>query len=179
MSIDTETARRVAKLARIKVEDEDLPALAGEFNALRVRGGTRYFAATVRGVWSYRPRVYNLRSPDLAIQTPALLVVLANARQYGLNARIAPLARPDDGLLELVVVPPLAPLSVLWHGRRLFTGTLNRVPGVTMQATRGLEITSEALSGFHVDGETVEAADTLTARVHPRALRVRVGPRAG
>ena len=34
MSIDIETARRVAKLARIKVEEEDLPALAGEFNAI-------------------------------------------------------------------------------------------------------------------------------------------------
>ena len=34
MSIDTDTARRVAKLARIKVEEEDLPALAGEFNAI-------------------------------------------------------------------------------------------------------------------------------------------------
>lgn len=34
MSIDTETARRVAKLARIRVEEDDLPALAGEFNAI-------------------------------------------------------------------------------------------------------------------------------------------------
>jgi len=34
MSIDTEEARRVAKLARIRVEDEDLPALAAEFNAI-------------------------------------------------------------------------------------------------------------------------------------------------
>ncbi|MFO7919685.1 Asp-tRNA(Asn)/Glu-tRNA(Gln) amidotransferase subunit GatC [Rhodobacteraceae bacterium W635] len=34
MSIDIETAARVAKLARIKVEDDDLPALAGEFNAI-------------------------------------------------------------------------------------------------------------------------------------------------
>lgn len=32
MSIDTETARRVAKLARIKVEEDQLPALAEEFN---------------------------------------------------------------------------------------------------------------------------------------------------
>ncbi len=34
MSIDLDTARRVAKLARIKVEDGDLPALAKEFNAV-------------------------------------------------------------------------------------------------------------------------------------------------
>ena len=34
MSIDTATAAKVAKLARIRVEDEDLPALAQEFNTI-------------------------------------------------------------------------------------------------------------------------------------------------
>ena len=34
MSIDRETARRVAKLARIRVEEDALDALAGEFNAI-------------------------------------------------------------------------------------------------------------------------------------------------
>ena len=34
MSIDTTTAAKVAKLARIRVEDEDLAALAQDFNAI-------------------------------------------------------------------------------------------------------------------------------------------------
>ena len=34
MSIDRETARRVAKLARIKFEEDALDALAGDFNAI-------------------------------------------------------------------------------------------------------------------------------------------------
>lgn len=34
MSIDIETARRVAKLARIRVEEGALPALAAEFNTI-------------------------------------------------------------------------------------------------------------------------------------------------
>ncbi len=34
MSIDTATAAKVAKLARIKVEEAELPALAQEFNAI-------------------------------------------------------------------------------------------------------------------------------------------------
>ncbi len=34
MSIDKDTAAKVAKLARIKVEDAALPALAEEFNAV-------------------------------------------------------------------------------------------------------------------------------------------------
>lgn len=34
MSIDTQTARRIAKLARINVADAALPALAADFNAI-------------------------------------------------------------------------------------------------------------------------------------------------
>lgn len=34
MSIDIETARRVAKLARIRIEEAALPALANEFNTI-------------------------------------------------------------------------------------------------------------------------------------------------
>jgi aspartyl-tRNA(Asn)/glutamyl-tRNA(Gln) amidotransferase subunit C len=34
MSIDIDTARKVAKLARIRVEEADLPALAGELSGI-------------------------------------------------------------------------------------------------------------------------------------------------
>jgi aspartyl-tRNA(Asn)/glutamyl-tRNA(Gln) amidotransferase subunit C len=34
MAIDTDTARKVARLARIRVEEERLPALAGEFDTI-------------------------------------------------------------------------------------------------------------------------------------------------
>lgn len=34
MAIDIDTARKVAKLARIRVEEDRLPALAEEFNAI-------------------------------------------------------------------------------------------------------------------------------------------------
>lgn len=34
MSIDSETAAKVAKLARIRVEEEALPALSAEFNTI-------------------------------------------------------------------------------------------------------------------------------------------------
>ena len=34
MSVDQATVKRVARLARIKVKDEDVPRLAGELNAI-------------------------------------------------------------------------------------------------------------------------------------------------
>ncbi|WP_029032049.1 Asp-tRNA(Asn)/Glu-tRNA(Gln) amidotransferase subunit GatC [Salinarimonas rosea] len=34
MSVDTDTVRRIARLARIRVTDEDVPHLQGELNAI-------------------------------------------------------------------------------------------------------------------------------------------------
>ena len=147
--------------------------LADQFNARTTRGPFGYFVSTVREVMTYESGYYVLRASDVAISQTALVVALANTRQYGNDAQIAPLARPDDGLLELVVLPALAPLAALWQARRLFSGTVHKVPGVRMQSIRQVEIASDALETFHVDGEVVAASGTLSARVHPHALPVR------
>jgi diacylglycerol kinase family enzyme len=125
-------------------------------------------------VLTYESNYYVLRASDVAISQTALIVALANTRQYGNDAQIAPLARLDDGLLELVVLPALDPLVALWHARRLFSGTIHKVPGVKMQSIRQVQIASDTLDIFHVDGEVVPATGTLSASVHPQALPVRV-----
>ena len=150
--------------------------LAAVFNSSTSRGLRGYLVSTVREMLAYEPSYYILRASDVAISQTALTVALANTRQYGANVQIAPLARPDDGLLELVVLPPLSPLVALWHARRLLTGTVHEVPGVTMQSVRAVDIASDSLPGFHVDGEVFQGRETLSAKVHPGALRVRCGP---
>ena len=149
--------------------------LAGVFNSRASRGLSRYVVSTVREMLTYEPSYYILRASDVAVSQTALIVALANTRQYGGNVQIAPLARPDDGLLELVVLPPLSPLAALWYARRLLTGTVHEVPGVTMQSVRSVEIASDSLPSFHIDGEVFPGRDTLSAKVHPGALRVRCG----
>ena len=150
--------------------------LAAVFNSRTSRGVREYLVSTVREMLAYEPSYYILRASDVAISQTALIVALANTRQYGANVQIAPLARPDDGLLELVVLPAVSPLVALWHARRLLTGTVHEVPGVTMQSVRAVDIASDSLPGFHVDGEVFQGCETLSAKVHPGALRVRCGP---
>ena len=147
--------------------------LAAVFNSRTTRGLCGYLVSTVRETLAYESSYYILRASDVAISQKALIVALANTRQYGANVQIAPLARPDDGLLELVVLPAVSPLVALWHGRRLVTGTVHEVSGVTMQSVRAVDITSDSLPNFHVDGEVFQGRETLSAKVHPGALRVR------
>jgi diacylglycerol kinase (ATP) len=140
------------------------------------RGFLAYLTTSFTQLLVYRSEAYAINLPNETIASQALMVVLANSAQYGNGARVAPNARPDDGLLDLVVVEPRSPLENVWRARRLFDGQLTREPGVSFRRAETMTITNghEAL-WFHVDGEPVRGSSgSLDVKIHPRALRVRV-----
>ena len=149
-------------------------SVASLFNRLAGRGLLRYVQATLSLVFSYVAQAYTITAGEETFEHRALIVELANGRQYGYGALIAPHAKLDDGLLDLVVVGPLSPLRALWGVRRLFNGTIDQEPDVSMRTASSITISAEQPIRFHVDGEVVEGSETLTATVHPGALRVRV-----
>jgi diacylglycerol kinase family enzyme len=99
-------------------------------------------------------------------------VTFANSAQFGNGARIAPGALVDDGLLDLVVVEERSRVRTLSSVRRLFDGSVGRMPGCSMARIREATVESARPMIFHVDGEPVEGGTQLHARVHPGALRV-------
>ena len=149
-------------------------AVANLFNRLAGRGLLRYVQATLSTVFSYDAETYTITAGGETIEHRALIVELANGRQYGNGALIAPHAKLDDGLLDLVVVGPLNLLSLLWSLRRLFNGTIDQAPAVRMRTASSITISAEQPIRFHVDGEVVQGTQSLTATVHPGALRIRV-----
>src|SRR6185503_6447553 len=85
----------------------------------------------------------------VARQVRPLLIAIANARQYGNGALIAPQARIDDGRLDVVVVAYRSPLRALMQAPRVFLGQMARVPGVTMHTASEIEITSARPLVYH------------------------------
>jgi diacylglycerol kinase (ATP) len=118
------------------------------------------------------PAWYTIATADVRMTVRAVLVVVANSVQYGNGARIAPGAQVVDGELDLVVVEERSRLRTFLQAPRLFNGSINRAPGCSIRRIR--EVTIECTSNmvFHVDGEPIEGGTRLTARVHPRALKI-------
>ena len=106
-----------------------------------------------------------------------LLIAIANARQYGNGALLAPEAQLDDGKLDLVVVNHRPAWQVLMHAPKLFAGTVARVPGVSMTRATNISVSAESPLTYHVDGEPHLGGVFVKARVHPKALRVVAAPR--
>jgi diacylglycerol kinase (ATP) len=137
------------------------------------RGLSRYLQVSARELFAFRPEEHTIVADDVIIRSRALLIAIANGRQYGNGAIIAPNARLDDGCLDVVVVTHRPPLAVLFHAPRLFGGQIGQVPGVTMSAARRVEITGAGPTLYHVDGEPFVGGASIVARVHPKALRIR------
>ncbi len=150
-------------------------AVASAFNQLVGRGLRRYVRATVSTVFRYTPEVYRVMTDtdtDL-FEGRALIVELANGTQFGNGATIAPRARLDDGVLDVVIVAPRGACRALWGARRLFSGTIDQDPGVKTTTASRVTIEAQRPMCFHVDGEVVSGGTTLVGALHPAALRVR------
>jgi YegS/Rv2252/BmrU family lipid kinase len=150
--------------------------VASEFDAPsnRRRGFGTYVGIAARALVGYVPERYAITTADGRTESRAILVTVANSAQFGNGARIAPGARVDDGLLDLVVVEERSRLRTLLNVRRLFAGTIDQMPGCTIRRIDRATIESDRPMAYHVDGEPIAGGTRLRVRVHPGALRVAV-----
>ncbi|AXI76563.1 diacylglycerol/lipid kinase family protein [Peterkaempfera bronchialis] len=136
-----------------------------------LRGAASYYLGGLRAVLGWRPADYRITVDGVPYERRGFTVVAANSGFYGFGRRIAPDARVDDGLLDIVVISEASRLLFFAVMRELRSGTHLRRPQV--EVVRGREVRIEAGRDlpYGADGE-VEAALPVTARVLPGALRI-------
>ena len=151
--------------------------IASRFNEHSGRRGLRTYARlSARALLSYVPANYTI-TPDgagQAICVRAVIITIANSPEFGNGAIIAPGARIDDGLLDLVVMEERSRLRTIAQLPRLFQGTVDRAPGCSIRKIARATIECDQPMTFHVDGEPVAGGTSLRIRVHPGALYVAV-----
>lgn len=143
------------------------------------RGPARYVTSVLRELLRYEATEYVLSVDGVTSHVWPLLMAIANSRQYGNGALIAPKARIDDGRLDVVIVDEQSPFETLVHAGRLFLGTLAAGPAVSMTTAVAVEVSADTPVAFHVDGEPRVGGRSVRARVRPSALRVVSGARVG
>ncbi|MEU8792710.1 diacylglycerol kinase family protein [Streptomyces sp. NPDC048643] len=134
-----------------------------------LRGAASYYAGGLRAVTGWRPASYRVTVDGVEHPHRGYTVVAANSAYYGSGRVIAPAARVDDGLLDVVMIRE-AP-------RRLFFTLMNELktgahvdrPEVVILRGREIRIEADRPVPYGADGE-VEAVLPVTARVLPGAL---------
>jgi YegS/Rv2252/BmrU family lipid kinase len=147
--------------------------VAHSFDRLRLRGFLPYVWVTLKTFLQLRPFHVVIECEGKEIVSEELFVLtIANTRQFGNNAIIAPDARPNDGNIDIVLIRPfpkiLGPLFII----RLFTKRINRSKYVRYIKTDKEIIIRTNETRFHVDGEPFSISGEVVVRIKKEVLKV-------
>jgi len=149
-------------------------AIVGKrFEETKMRGPAPYYLAGFKEFFTYKQPEFKIDFNGNKLKIKALLVAVANVRQYGNNAIIAPNAVPDDGLLDLCIIRSVKFLPTLLHLPKLFTGQIQKAPYVELYQGTDFEIHRESPGVYHLDGETFDEPEKqITISILPKSLNV-------
>lgn len=102
-------------------------------------------------------------------------ILIANGRTVGVGIAVAPLADPEDGLLDVILIPSTTLLDAAAMTAELVAGDYLSHEGVVFQRARRVTFRSAPQTDLAVDGEIL-SGELYEIEVFPRALPVIVGP---
>ena len=123
--------------------------------------------------WRYIPDQYKLSENSSVKESEAFTITVANIRQYGNDAFIAPNAKMDDGVLDLTVIKPFPKHQFLNIGLILFNQSLHKCSFVYSKRIKRVRIENKNADCYHLDGEHFHLLDgELNIEVIPKCLKV-------
>jgi diacylglycerol kinase family enzyme len=146
--------------------------IAHRFNQLQRRGFGRYLTTSARAFRDWQPQNMVITHDGGRTEVRAFTLAVANADQYGNDARIAPGARADDGEVNLTAIPQPGIINSLPLLARLFSGSIDRARGVVALHGTRFVIDREHAGWLHTDGELHSAGRVLEFTVRPASLRI-------
>jgi lipid kinase YegS len=134
-------------------------------------GRAAYLVTGLRQVPGLRARALRVRAPGLDWEGRAFLVAVGNGRQAGGGFRVCPHARLDDGLLDVTVLPEVAPAALAAALAAMLAGRVPPPPTGTIYAqVPWVEVHAEHDLQFNLDGEPTHGRD-FRFEAAPASLR--------
>jgi len=146
--------------------------IAGLFASSTKRGFWTYLKITLREFFGYKPKHYTIHADGESYQTPAFLITVANAGQWGNDVYIAPEARIDDGLLNISVLRPFAKATLPSLGMKMMRRRIHHSRKLHSMNGKEIKISFDGTLPVHFDGEPTEFKDSINISVVPGALKV-------
>ncbi len=136
-------------------------------------GDLVYLLAVFRGIWDgiATPHV-SLRFGDERFEGALTLASFSNGPWVGGMFHIAPMAKNDDGLLDLVYVKAVTRRRIMSLLPKIMQGTHLDAPEVDWKAIRKCELTADAPVPSHLDGEIQPLQTQFSIEVLSGALRL-------
>jgi len=123
------------------------------FNKRKNRGIFSYIYIILKELFRYRSQRIEIEIEGMTYWRQAFIVSVANINQYGYNFYIAPRAKYDDGLIDLVVIESLKWYDIPGILYMTLTRRLDKSSKVMYRQTKNLKILMKENGYIQYDGE--------------------------
>ena len=138
------------------------------------RGFKNYIKVSIKTFFNYKPiKIKFFDESYKQYNGKYLMLNIANTRQFGNNAYIAPMASKSDGLVDLVLVKKFPLTYSAFFAFRMFTKRLKDDEYVTYLPVSEIEFKVNTKT-WHIDGEFKKIKSPVHIKVLPKSLRILV-----
>lgn len=142
------------------------------FASSKTRGLLTYVRISLMQFLSYRAKEYTIHANNETIKTKAFLIAFANAGQYGNDFYIAPQAKMDDGLIDIVILKPFNVFSACDIFVKVLSRKAHKAKSIVTFTAKEFKIKNENNTAIHFDGEPGAVENEIEIKINPQSLKV-------
>lgn len=133
-------------------------------------GGVSYSLTGLANVLTLKPRKLSVKAPQFDWCDEAYVITVGNSRTAGGGYTVAPDAKLDDGLLDMMIVPRLSPEEFFrFVGQLLELSNGMDFQEIVRKQVPWVEVTADEPLAVTVDGEPMSAS-TFRFEILPKRL---------
>tara|TARA_B100000700_G_scaffold51463_1_gene54734 strand:- start:299 stop:1186 length:888 start_codon:yes stop_codon:yes gene_type:complete len=140
---------------------------------MRWIGSQRYNLASILEVLSHRKRFARVSIDNNSIASDFAFIIGCNTIHTGKGMKMAPLARLDDGLIDLIIVRKVSRFKLLKLFPKVFAGNHISDPGVDYRQVKKFSILPEKDRQLNIDGEVL-GTTPVEVEVLPQEIELMV-----
>jgi YegS/Rv2252/BmrU family lipid kinase len=134
-----------------------------------LRGMPLYLYGVLHTIFTFKPRQFTLELDGERLEQSLLMVAIANGQYIGGGMRIAPMARLDDDLLDVITIKTVPRWRIPLLLPKFINGSFHKIPGLAEhRLCRTVRVASPGMR-VQMDGEIAEMADAHLS-VEPKHL---------
>ncbi len=143
------------------------------FAQTKVRGFLTYIKLSLHAFKNYTPLTYQLKTNQGEYTRKAFVINIANNKQFGNNAYIAPMANMQDGLFTVTIIKPFKWYHVPYMAYSLFFKRMHKNKFVETFDCGDCKLTMPENGYLHVDGEPITTqSNPVLIQIRPASIHV-------
>jgi diacylglycerol kinase (ATP) len=142
------------------------------FSKSKRRGLASYVRITAQALFNFKAFKAIIQCDDVTMKGVYQMIAIANTRQFGNNVFIAPMARPDDGYMDLILIKSMPIHRYPMFLIQLLTKGVKASKYVDHIKTNSPVTITSNFDKLHVDGEPLFITDKLNVEIEGSKVRI-------